>query len=92
MDGDAVERCTGRAAGPAAAEQRDFVTERRQTAEDFVQMDLGAAGLRVVAILPIDEQDAHYIRPIRRAKASSTPFTNFALCTVPYRSANRTLS
>jgi hypothetical protein len=48
-----------------------------------VQMNFGAASLRIVAILPIDEKQPHYIRPMRRASASSTPFTNFALATLP---------
>jgi hypothetical protein len=48
-----------------------------------VQVNFGAARLRILAILPVHEQDAHYIRPMRRASASSTPFTNLALLSVP---------
>ena len=48
----------------------------REPAEDLVQVDLGAAGLRILAVLPVDDEQPHYIRPIRRASASSTPFTN----------------
>ena len=77
-----ASRC-GSAAGPAAAEQRDLVPARREPAEDLVQVDLGAAGLRIVAVLPVDEEQPHYMRPMRRARASSTPFTNFALAALP---------
>jgi hypothetical protein len=48
-----------------------------------VQMNFGAASLWILSILPIHDEDAHYMRPIRRASASSTPFTNLALLTVP---------
>ncbi len=54
----------------------------REPAEDLVQVDLGAARLRVLAVLPVDDEDPQS-RPISRASASSTPFTNFALCTLP---------
>ena len=53
---------------------------RGEPSEDLVQMDLGAARLRILAVLPVDERAAHYMRPMRRASASSTPLTNFALC------------
>jgi len=59
MHRDAVEHRTRRTPGPAAAEQRDLVAARGQAAEDLVQMDLGASGLRALAVLPVDEQDAH---------------------------------
>ena len=78
--------------GQPPQSRRDLVPLRGETAEDLVEMNLGAAGLRILAVLPVHEQDAHYIRPMRRASASSTPFTNFALCTVPYRSARCTAS
>src|SRR5688572_27011416 len=68
---------------PAAAEQGDLVSTARQTAEDLVQMDLGAPALRVFDVLPVDEQEPHYSRPILRASASSTPFTKRALSGVP---------
>ena len=70
-------------AHPTAAQQRDLVAGRREPPEDLVQMDLGAAGLRIVAVLPVDEEQPHYMRPMRRASASSTPFTNFALAALP---------
>ena len=55
----------------------------RETAKDLVQMNLGAARLRIVDVLPVDEQDSHYKRPIFRASASSTPFTKRALSGLP---------
>lgn len=54
----------------------------RQAAEDLVQVDLGPAGLRVLAILPVDDEDSQSC-PIRLARASSTPFTKRALGTLP---------
>ena len=79
-----------RTVGPAAAEQAHLVPLRGEPAEDLVQVNLGAAGLRILAVLPVHEQDAHYIRPMRRASASSTPLTNFALlhaCRIARRGA-----
>jgi hypothetical protein len=32
---------------------------RGEPAEDFVQMDLGAAGLRVLSVLPVDDENPH---------------------------------
>ena len=80
---DAIELRARWTIGPAAAQQTDVVTVRRESSEDLVQVNLSAAGQRVLAILPVHEQDAHYMRPMRRASASSTPFTNFALLSVP---------
>ena len=58
---------------------------RGEAAEDLVQMDLGTAGERVLPVLPVDQEqpERSQSRPIRRASASSTPFTNFALCALP---------
>ena len=89
---DPIDPRARRTARPPAAEQPYLVPLRGEPAEDLVEMNLRAAGLRILEILPVHEQDAHYIRPMRRASASSTPFTNFALFTVPYRSARRTAS
>jgi hypothetical protein len=58
------------------------VAAARQAAEDLVQMDLGAAGLRVLAILPVDDEEPQS-RPISRASASRTPFTKRALVRLP---------
>src|SRR5256886_10437269 len=46
-----------------------------QPAEDFVQVNFRAAGVRVLAVVPVDQQDPHSA-PYSRATASSTPFTN----------------
>ncbi len=64
----------------------------RETPEDLVQVDLRSPGKGILAALPVDEEQPHYIRPMRRASASSTPFTNFALAVLPYRSASVTAS
>ena len=58
------------------------MTGARQTAENLVQMDLGPACLRVLAILPVDDEDSQSC-PIRLARASSTPLTKRALGTLP---------
>src|SRR5207247_1160370 len=47
----------------------------RQAAENLVEVDLGAAGMRILAVVPVDQQDPHSA-PYSRATASSTPFTN----------------
>ena len=70
-----------RTSRPAAAEQRHLVPPRGEAAEDLVQVNLGAAGLRILAVLPVDDQDPHSeCVPSCRASASSTPFTKRALC------------
>jgi hypothetical protein len=48
-----------------------------------VEVYLRASSEWVLAILPVDDQNAHYIRPSRRASASRTPLTNLALFTLP---------
>src|ERR1019366_10368990 len=78
------------AVGPAAAEQRDLVAAGREPFENLVKVDFRAACQRVFPILPVDDEDLHRSRPIRRASASSTPFTKRALCSLPNRSASRT--
>jgi len=80
---DPIERRAGRTPGPAPTQQPNFMSVRGEAAEDLVQMNLGATRQWVLAILPVHEQDAHYMRPMRRASASRTPFTNLALFTVP---------
>jgi hypothetical protein len=80
---DAVERGASGTIGPPTTEQRHGVTARRKTAEDFVEVYLRASSEWVLAILPVDDQNAHYIRPSRRASASRTPLTNLALFTLP---------
>src|SRR5687768_6565412 len=83
MDVHTIDAGTTLGARPSAAEKGDVMSAARQTAEDLVQMDLGAPALRVFDVLPVDEQKPHYRRPILRASASSTPFTKRALSGVP---------
>ncbi|MDQ2766881.1 MAG: hypothetical protein M3Y30_06965 [Gemmatimonadota bacterium] len=59
MHVDPVECRALRRARPTAPQQRDLVPARRQPAEDLVQMNLGAAGVRILAVLPIDDEHAH---------------------------------
>jgi hypothetical protein len=56
---DPVEPGVRRTPRPAATEQRDLVPSGREPTEDFVHVNLGAASLRVLAVLPVDEQNAH---------------------------------
>ena len=53
-----IEQRARSTAGPAAAQQDDLVPARREPAEDFVQVSFGAAGLRILPVLPVDDQDA----------------------------------
>src|SRR5918999_1504401 len=48
---------------------------RGEAAEDAVHLDLRAASLGILAILPVDDEDLHDSRPRRRASASTTPLT-----------------
>src|SRR5256885_17029786 len=41
-------------------------------AEQLVKVDFGTTGLRILSIVPIDDQDPHSA-PVLRATASSTP-------------------
>jgi hypothetical protein len=59
VDAQSVERGTRRRPGPSTAEERDLVSPRGKPAEDLVQVDLRAASLGVVAILPVDDEDPH---------------------------------
>jgi hypothetical protein len=59
MDLDVIQSGVGRRPGPAAAQERDFVSQSGKAAEDFVHVNLGSAGLRILAVLPVDEQYAH---------------------------------
>jgi hypothetical protein len=55
VDRESIDRCALRRPGPPATEERDLVTARRQTAKDLVEMDLGAASLWILTILPVDD-------------------------------------
>jgi hypothetical protein len=59
VNGQPVERRAGRAAGPAPTEQRYLVPASGEAPEDLVEVDLRPAGLGVLTVLPIDEQNAH---------------------------------
>ena len=80
---DAAEHGARRAAGPSAAEQRDRVAPRCQPLENLVEVDFRPARERVLATLPVDDQYPQRRAPMRRARASSTPFTKRALCALP---------
>ena len=58
-DLDAVEHRARRATLPPSAQEPHLVSLRREAAENFVQVDLGAAALGIFAILPVDDEDAH---------------------------------
>lgn len=59
VDFDAIEPDPRRATRPPAAQQRDLVPAGCQPAEDLVQMDLRTTRLRVLPVLPVDEQKSH---------------------------------
>ena len=90
---DAVERGAGGTAGPPTAEQHHVVPSAGEPSENLVQMNLSAAGERVLPTLPVDDRDpqpatrtcggSRHRRPSLRAYASSTPFTKRALRVVP---------
>src|SRR5690606_31400668 len=70
-----------------------------EAAEHLVQVDLGAAGLRIEPVLPVhDEQFQRRAPPpvparrCSRASASSTPLTNRTLSSLPYFSASSSAS
>ena len=72
---DPVHAGLRRAARPTAGNQLNLMTPPGDPAEQLVQMDFGATGLRVFAVVPVDEQDPHSA-PVSRATASSTPLMN----------------
>src|SRR6185436_7171715 len=97
VDPHPVGRIDRLRAGKARAEQAHLVPARRQPAEDLVEVDLGAAGVRVGQVLPVDDEQLHRgpaaaSGATRRITASSTPFTKRGLSAVPYFSASCTIS
>src|SRR5207342_1874313 len=48
---------------PPAAQQRDRMPADREPAEDFVQVDFRAPRLRILTILPVDEEQLHLHPP-----------------------------
>ena len=59
IDFDTVELRARRTIGPSSAQQTDLVPFRGDASEDLVEMDFRAARLRILAILPIHEKNAH---------------------------------
>src|SRR5690242_15106634 len=59
IDLDTVERRAWRTVRPTTAEQTDSMAFRGETAEDLVKMNFGPARLRILAILPVHEKEAH---------------------------------
>jgi hypothetical protein len=58
------------------------VSARGEATEDLVQVEFRAASLRILPVLPVDDEELQR-RPIRRASASSTPLTKRALVALP---------
>ena len=87
VDLDPIHQLVARCTGPAGGEEGDGVSAGREAAEDLVQMRLGASGLRIEPILPVEEEELH--RPAAppvvstsRITASRTPFTKRGLSAV----------
>ena len=59
VDFDSVEVHSQRRAFPRAAEEVDTVSARNNPREDFPQMKLGSAGLRIQVILPVEDEYPH---------------------------------
>jgi hypothetical protein len=59
VDLDIVEPSVRRASRPSAAQQGHLVTGAGESPEDLVHVDLGAARLRILTVLPVDEQNPH---------------------------------
>jgi hypothetical protein len=59
VDFDPVEIHSRRSAVPRAAEEVDLVPARNYAREDFPQMKLGSAGLRIQVILPVEDEYPH---------------------------------
>jgi hypothetical protein len=56
---DAVEKCAGRGAFPAAREEIDAIAARCKTSKDFVKMNFGAASVRIFPVVPVDDENSH---------------------------------
>ena len=57
LDADAVDRRRRGRAGPAAHHGAHCVSAGRESAEDLMQVYLGAACLGVLQVLPVEEED-----------------------------------
>src|SRR6266545_1620775 len=71
-DVDPVHQNLGHTIGPAARDEAHVVPPLGDPTEQLVEMDFGATGLRILPIVPVDEQNSHSA-PVSRATASSTP-------------------
>ena len=56
---DAVEPRVRGTSRPAPTEESNVMPGACETTEYFVHVNLGAAGLRIVTVLPVEEQNAH---------------------------------
>ena len=54
-----VEQRRGWRSLPPTAQKRDVVTPRRQASKDLVQVDLGPPSLRILEILPVQNEYVH---------------------------------
>jgi len=59
VDIDAVEIRAWRRVAPGAAEQVNRVPARNDPPENFLQMQLGATGLGIGEVLPVDDEYPH---------------------------------
>ncbi len=59
MDADSVECYSTLASVPSAAEKSDFVTAVSEAAENLMQVELGTTAMRILAIVPVNEEKPH---------------------------------
>jgi len=59
MDADTIECYSTLAAFPPTAEKRDFVTAVSEAAENLVQVKLGTTAMRILPIVPVNEEKPH---------------------------------
>jgi hypothetical protein len=56
---DAIDECARRAAGPSAGEKIDAMSHRRDPPKDFMEMYFGASAVRILSIVPVDDEYPH---------------------------------
>jgi hypothetical protein len=59
VNGDPVQIRALGSVQPRAAEQIDSMAARDDAAEDFLEVKLGTAGLRILRILPVEDEYPH---------------------------------
>jgi hypothetical protein len=59
MNINAIDNRARRSFAPPAAEKIDFVAPRCESAEYLMEMDLCAARLRVLTVLPVQNENTH---------------------------------